>query len=268
MIQAIHHALDQSIKPEMIVTGGDLVFDLLAVDEHRAMHQWSHFHEVFDEKWGIPIEHCLGNHDVWGIDCPKSDADPGTRGFGKQWALAELQLERAYRSFDKAGWHFIVLDGTMPTFDDRIYIAKYDEEQLAWLADDLANTPANRPVVVVTHEPILSGCAFVHPDVDCHEHWRIPASHVHVDAGRVHNLLASHGNVKLVLSGHLHLVDRVEYMGITYLCNGAVCGNWWNGAYQKWPPGYAMVDLYDDGTFANQFFAYDASSELPGHYRA
>jgi len=48
------------------------------------------------------------------------------------------------------------------------------------------------------------------------------------------------------------LRDRIEYNGVTYLCNGAVSGNWWRGAYQECEPGYALLDLYDDGTFEHR----------------
>ncbi len=45
----------------------------------------------------------------------------------------------------------------------------------------------------------------------------------------------------------------LDYNGVTYLCNGAVCGGWWKGDYQETKPGFALVDLYDDGTFEHQY---------------
>ena len=67
--------------------------------------------------------------------------------------------------------------------------------------------------------------------------------------------------MKLCISGHIHLIDRVDYNNITYLCNGAVCGKWWRGTYQESPPGYALIDLYNDGSFAHQYIAYGWAKE-------
>jgi len=58
---------------------------------------------------------------------------------------------------------------------------------------------------------------------------------MHVDAAKIKDLFAKHKNVKLCLSGHLHLVDRVDYNGVTYLCDGAVCGGWWKGPRARHP---------------------------------
>ncbi|MEX2092204.1 MAG: hypothetical protein WD971_05980, partial [Pirellulales bacterium] len=69
-------------------------------------------------------------------------------------------------------------------------------------------------------------------------------------------LFAKHPNVKLCISGHLHLLDRVDYNGVTYLCNGAVSGNWWGGRHKDCDEGYAVVDLYDDGTFEHEYVKY------------
>jgi 3',5'-cyclic-AMP phosphodiesterase len=57
--------------------------------------------------------------------------------------------------------------------------------------------------------------------------WVIPGAWVHIDARRIVELFHQHKNVKLCLSGHIHLFDRVLYNGVTYICDGAVCGRWW-----------------------------------------
>lgn len=72
---------------------------------------------------------------------------------------------------------------------------------------------------------------------------------MHIDARAIINLFANYPQVKLCLSGHLHLQDKVVYNGVSYYCNGALCGNWWKGNYQYTKPGYATVDLYADGSF-------------------
>ena len=66
-------------------------------------------------------------------------------------------------------------------------------------------------------------------------------------------------NVKLCLSGHVHYVDGIEYLGVKYLCNGAVSGNWWGDpiALEEFPPVYATIDLFDDGTTENLLVYYN-----------
>jgi hypothetical protein len=80
---------------------------------------------------------------------------------------------------------------------------------------------------------------------------------MHIDARRLKTLFLDHPNVKLCLSGHIHLRDSVMYNGVTYACNGAVCGNWWRGAYQETQPGYALVDLWNDGSFRVDYVRYE-----------
>ena len=66
-----------------------------------------------------------------------------------------------------------------------------------------------------------------------------------------------HRNVKCAVSGHIHLVDRVDYLGVTYLCDGAVSGAWWKGSrFDEADPGYALINLYDDGSVEREYVAY------------
>ena len=75
------------------------------------------------------------------------------------------------------------------------------------------------------------------------------------DVGPLLELLRPY-NVRLALSGHIHLVDRVDYRGISFLCNGSVCGNWWQGPHQGTPEGYAVIDAWGDGSFQSRYIAY------------
>jgi predicted phosphodiesterase len=109
---------------------------------------------------------------------------------------------------------------------------------------------------VVSHIPILSVAAFLDENNERTGDWHVPGAWMHIDARRIKGLFKRHPNVKLCLSGHLHLVDRCEYLGVTYVCNGAVCSNWWKGNYQETDEGYGVVDLYADGTFDAQYVAY------------
>jgi len=99
-------------------------------------------------------------------------------------------------------------------------------------------------------------CAFLDGPNEQTGQWRVPGAWMHIDARRIKDLFRKHRNVQLCISGHIHLHDRVDYLGVSYFCNGAVCGGWWNGGFQEFLPSYAIVDLYDDGSFENRLVPY------------
>jgi 3',5'-cyclic AMP phosphodiesterase CpdA len=250
----LHHVQGHKDRPDMILTGGDLVMDSLGADEARTRAQWDLFRSVMRAECSLAVEHCLGNHDVWGLDRKASRTTGNEPLYGKKWAMEVLGLERPYRAFSRAGWRFIVLDSTFPKGSG--YIGRLDETQFEWLQDELARTDAKTPVLVVSHIPILAAAAFLDGNREESGDWQVPAAWMHIDLRRIKDLFARHPNVKVCLSGHLHLVDRVDYCGVTYLCDGAVCAAWWNGPYQECEPGYALVDLYADGTFERQYVTF------------
>jgi hypothetical protein len=94
--------------------------------------------------------------------------------------------------------------------------------------------------------------------------WTVPDAWMHRDARELLDLFDQY-NVRVLASGHIHLVDRCDYRGHTFLCNGAVCGDWWAGPRQQFPEGYAVLDLYPDGTFENRYvtFGWDAKQKAP-----
>ena len=247
--KCLEHA--QSKKPDLILTGGDLIMDALAASRESTQQQWDVFFRVLKANASVPVKHSIGNHDVWGWgDRAKYATEPG---FGKKWACDLLGLAKPYYSFDQAGWHIVVLDSTHPV-DGNGYTARLDEEQFEWLASDLAST--KKPVMVLSHIPILGVCSQFDGQNEKTGNWVIPGSYVHIDARRIKDLFLKHKNVKLCISGHEHQLDSVVYNGVTYICNGAVSANWWNGRYFECDYGYALVDLFDDGTFANTYVPY------------
>jgi 3',5'-cyclic AMP phosphodiesterase CpdA len=257
----LHHAQNQTDKPDVIFNGGDAVMDTLYSDRDGTKRQWDLWTQVIKNECSLPIEHCIGNHDVWGWGDKEKIPDTDTL-YGKKWVMDIHGLDMPYRSFDRAGWHFIFLDSTHYS-DDKDYQACLDDDQFSWLEADLVAVNPNTPIMVFSHIPIFSVCAYVDGENEKSGNWVVPGRWMHIDARRIKNLFLKHGNVKVCLSGHIHLVDRVEYLGVTYLCNGAVCGGWWKGNYQECAPGYALVDLYDDGSFDNEYvtFGWQPSSE-------
>jgi Icc protein len=250
----LRHVQSRPDPPQLILTGGDTIMDCMSEDEARTKLQWELWQKVIKTECSLPVESCIGNHDVWGWNKEKSKTTGSEPLYGKKWAMQMFGVSSPYRSFDRAGWHFMVLDSVFPHGNG--YEGRLDEQQFAWLEAELKETPPGTPVLLLSHIPILSAAVFFDGECEKSGDWVIPSSYVHIDARRIKDLFYKHRNVKLCLSGHLHLVDRVDYLGVTYLCNGAVSGGWWEGAHQECEPGYALVALYEDGTFDREYVTY------------
>lgn len=221
---------------DLVLNGGDSIGDAFDATLQDAKDQWKNWNKIL-KNYDLPIKHCLGNHDI--------------RKEGKDLALAELRLERPYYSFDKGGWHFVVLDSN--TIIKDTYKGQLDEAQWEWLVKDLKKSKL--PKLILSHIPILAVCVFYDGDNEKSGNWEVPGRWLHIDSRKLKDLFYKN-NVKLCLSGHIHLQDRVEYLGTTYICDGAVSGAWWGGSYQECPPGYGLLDLYEDGTFSHKYLTY------------
>lgn len=238
-------------QPAFILNGGDAIYDALARDREDTAGQWRLWHDVTRAETSLPFVHCIGNHDIWGWQLAGDPGIAARADYGKAWALAELELERPYHAALHAGWKLIVLDSTQP--HPAGYIGRLDEPQHEWLAHELHATPADIPVIIVSHIPILSAAAYLWFGAEPTDLQKaiIQRVLVHNDVMRIKDRLAAHPNVKLCLSGHLHMQERIDYLGVTYACSGAVCGNWWNEttpAFQEFGPAIAVVDCHDDGS--------------------
>jgi len=253
MTACLRHA-QEHYRPELILNTGDSIWDSLAAEEERVRSLWELSMKVWKTECGVPVEHAIGNHDIWGVNKARAKTTGNEPLYGKKWVMSLHGWERPYRSFDRAGWHFIALDSA--AIRDEGYIGHIDDEQFEWLKDDLARVDARTPVLVFCHIPLFSAAAFFKGKNETTGQWVVPAPVMCVDARRIKDLFHKHPNVKLCLSGHLHLVDRVDYLGVSYICGGAVCGGWWRGNNQEFEPGYNVVDLYTDGSFEHRYVPY------------
>ncbi|MCC6321879.1 MAG: metallophosphoesterase [Phycisphaerales bacterium] len=262
MAACLKHVMALKDRPHLVVTGGDLVMDSFAHPQARTREQWDLLGKVLED--GIASEvrlaHALGNHDIWGWNKSKSKTTGDEPGWGKKYAMERLGLARPYHSLVMNGWRVIVLDSVaVDPRDPNGYIARLDDEQRAWLEAELI--AAAEPVVVVSHVPILSMVALCYTGKANEKElrWETGAGLMHIDGMRLHKLFtegAGKGKVKLCLSGHIHKIDRVEMDGLTYICDGAVCGSWWNGKKNQCDEGYGVVDLASDGSFVHRYETY------------
>lgn len=245
--KAMHHA--QILVPEIdfIINGGDSIWDSLEADKEKTQIQWDLFTSILKKEISLPVYHCIGNHDVWGWFI-KENKPENERQYGKVWVVETLQMKKRYYSFSKDKWHFIVLDSTQQNPAGG-YVGKVDEEQLTWLQTELASVPKEKFICIVSHIPILSICAGLFFDkTEANGDLKIQRNLMHSDFFALKKIFNNYPNIKVCISGHIHLQDELNYLGIKYYCNGAVSGNWWKGSFQEFAPAYAMLEFYADGT--------------------
>jgi 3',5'-cyclic AMP phosphodiesterase CpdA len=233
--KAVRNAFDRPQPPEVLVTGGDLVMDILGTGTAEADAQYALFDAPL-EALRVNIHHTMGNHDLLGVH-EKSGLQPDHPKYGKKYFFDRFELDHAYHSFDHEGWHFVILDSL--GIEGREYIGWVDEEQQRWLADDLAASA--KPTVVFTHVPLWSNYIEINRGIAD----PIPKRLSVVNAHEVAPIL-QRNQVRLVLAGHLHVNETFVYKGIEYSNVGAVSGNWWKGARDGFEEGYARLEFRGD----------------------
>lgn len=189
LTRAFVTTMNDSVQPDLVVNLGDVIEDESAgVDQARYREFAGLLGEIDAE-----IVHVAGNHDSVHI----SDQE-----------LAELwQHEgRLFFSREFMGWHLVVLRSEEHGAQG-IWIP---EEQLEWLADDLART--NASTLVFVHHPLsemdLTG-----------NRWFEGRPHLCRVANRrdVRALLERSGKVRAVFNGHAHWNHCDVISGIPYV---------------------------------------------------
>jgi 3',5'-cyclic AMP phosphodiesterase CpdA len=222
------------IKSEFAIMGGDHVYDALGVDGRRAGTVFDLYKKT-EQVLQMPIHHAIGNHDAFGI-LTKSGVAPSDPAYGKK--MYEDRIGKTYHSFDRKGYHFVVLDSIQPT-EDRQWEGRVDEKQMSWLAEDLKSAGTRTPVIVTVHVPLVTAVA-TYTEKDGIE--RKYNTLTVANAPQVLAAFEGH-NVIAVLQGHTHVNEVVEYKNTKYITSGAVCGNWWHGARMGHAEGFTVVSL-------------------------
>jgi len=212
-INTLYNTVSGEKYQTILIHSGDLVGE--EGDEHN--FDLEYFNPNADEiqtmLQNLPMQANRGNHEgdaaaflkYYPYPYPDPDTNPNA---DPELILGDLQL---FWSFDYGPVHFIMLDHYVVLDDEEADEYAFGSEQLAWLADDLANTTKTWKVIVV-HHPGWTASLFE----DGHSSSAAVQEHIHP-------LCKTH-NVQLVLSGHNHYYARALVEGITYITTGGGTG--------------------------------------------
>lgn len=224
-------------SPDLVIGGGDLIYDGFEVAAAAAEPQWDVYMEMH-RAIRAPVEPILGNHDLAAVrpdDGTEPLADP--RSVFKK----KLGLDETWRVIDARGYRFFLLDSIEVSDDELMYHGGISSQQLAWLESELGRTDTDTPIVVATHIPFLSAI----PQATKGAMTQLEANHLVVNNLEVLELFADH-NLLLVLQGHLHAEEMLRWNGTTFITSGAVCGNKWRGPRYGTPEGFGVLTLRPD----------------------
>jgi len=232
-IEGFLKAIDtlNDLKPDFVITGGDLIMDALAQRYSRADSLYTLYIETV-KALKMPVYNAMGNHEIYGI-YSRSGADPEHPDYGEK--MFENRIGKSYYSFEHKGWKFMILNSIEDTGRDS-YIGLIDNDQIEWIKDELQKTDPSIPVAIITHIP------FITANTQKYQGTTLPndSSLVISNGKEVLDLFEGH-NLKLVLQGHLHLVEDIFIDDIHFITGGAICAAWWRGPYRGDEEGFVLV---------------------------
>jgi predicted phosphodiesterase len=189
----------QKIYPDFIIELGDFF---------PPDPKFSKFYEIWNEFEGEKF-HVIGNHETDG-------------GFSLEQVLQSRLMESPYYSFQKNGFHFIVLDGNnKKSPDTKPYFRFIGQDQINWLKEDLSNS--EYPIVVFSHQELF--CPEGEEDMGIENYREIQ------ELFESHNLKRPATKIIASFNGHTHF-DFVENInGIWYIQINSMSYNWLGGDY-------------------------------------
>lgn len=182
-LQELVKELNQD-KPDFVMFGGDQV-QSIGKDESN----WQLFLDIV-QTLTMPWAFVLGEADVSGT----SSVDK-IKTFGPDWKSAGIETDTPYWSHKLAqtpNVHMIGLDTSLPNTN----VGGMSRRQLDWLKADLTDNKRFF-TIIFSHHPLLPP-----PPYDGGPPWD---DYVIPDGGAVREIIGAFPNVKLVISGHLHI---------------------------------------------------------------
>lgn len=221
------------LKPDFVITGGDLVMDALGQTEGRADSLYNLYIRT-SKKIKSPVYNAVGNHELFGLYL-KNGITESHPMFGIK--MFESKIGKPYQTFTHKGWKFFILDDIDASTKGK-YKGGVDSVQLQWVRDELAKIDKKTPVVVALHIPLITSLTQF-------EQGAYAASTeglVVANSKQVIELFKGY-NLKLVLQGHLHILEDNFIHDIHFITGGAICGGWWKDPHKGTEEGFLMLHV-------------------------
>lgn len=229
--RAAHAMRNESV--DLWISGGDVIHNGHRMAAEDCADSYGVYRGFLDEL-GQPVEHVIGNHDLAGAfpgnGRPSAD-DP--RALWKSFTGET----RTFRSREIGGYRILFLDSIELTAPPGLYRGRISEEQLNWIRTQLASTPSDQPILLATHIPFRTTFKQESEAPTA----GLPENLVVVNANDVLDLFRNH-NLSLILQGHLHSNEVIDWAGRKFLMGGAISGSWWRGPHRGTTFGYGIVD--------------------------
>ena len=221
-------------KADLVIAGGDLITDGFQSSAATVAPRWDAYMAMHETLVG-QVHAVIGNHDLVAA-IPEDDTEPSEdpRAIFRE----HFDVDRTYYSFDINGYHIILLDSIQMAGDDLKYQGWVSQEQLKWLENDLSAVPADQPIIVALHVPLVTSFYQITEGPTS----AAPPNRVVVNSKDVLDAFSDH-NLLLVLQGHLHVDEAITWQDTVFITGGALSGKWWRGAWQGTDEGYTVVQL-------------------------
>jgi 3',5'-cyclic-AMP phosphodiesterase len=246
-VEGFKKAIDQINKfnPDLVITGGDLIYDALGVSYERADSLFNLYNETI-KLINSPVYNAIGNHEIFGWN-EKSGVQRDHPEFGKK--MYENRIGKTYFSFEHKGVKFFILDSIEEIPEGGKYYGYVSNEQLAWLKKELQTIDTLTPVVISTHIPFITTFSQIKAGSQKENERGLVVE----NSKEVLDLFSSH-NLKLVLQGHLHYYEDLNIQGKTrFITAGAVSARWWRGPNFGMEEGFLIVKLIGDEVITEYF---------------
>lgn len=226
-----------AVQPDFVIGGGDLITDGFQNPEAVAAPRWDAYMDMH-RAIKADIYPTIGNHDLVAA-IPEDGSAPVSDP--RAIYLDRMGLDRTWYSFDVAGYRFFVLDSIQVSHDEFKYHGHVSAEQIEWLQEELSRTPRDMPLVIVLHIPLLT----VFYEATKGATFGAQPNRVVTNNMEVLKLFANH-NLMLVLQGHLHVSERLQWQNTTFITGGAICARWWRGPWHGTEEGFNVITLQDN----------------------
>jgi 3',5'-cyclic AMP phosphodiesterase CpdA len=169
--------------------------------------------------------------------------------------MYQKKLGNTHYAFTYKNWKFIILEAVHVT-SDRKYSGYISADQISWIKKEIFNTNPKTPIAIITHIPFLtSSTQFKKGALTPNSKGLV------VENSREILDLFTGYNLRLVLQGHLHILEDNYIGNIHFITGGAVCGSWWKGPHEGTGEGFLFLKFSGED-FSWKYVEYGWLPEL------